>query len=252
MIPIPFEKKGDTMKRFTALVLLLLLPLAGCAAYKSQEVGFRPPSAYPGMQVVNGAQVAAQAYADTGSAKAAFGFDIRGAGLLPVQLIIDNAGTSSLVVVPEQTFLIDADGNFWNLLDSRTAYQRVESSSEFATIGKGAGKGAFLGAAGGAIVGAALGILTGENVGTALGKGAAVGAAGGAVIGGADAGTSGETGRQISRDLANKQLDNKPIRSGVLGRGFLFYPGEAPSASQLRLQLKEVETGKLHNLTMSL
>lgn len=240
------------MRKMLAVLLLLALSLTGCSAYKSQEVGFKPPSAYAGMQMVNGAQVAAQSYADAGAAKAAFGFDIRGAGLMPVQLIIDNGGPSSLVVVPEQTFLIDAEGNYWNLLDSRTAYQRVESSSEFATIGKGAGKGAFLGAAGGAIVGAALGILTGENVGNAIGKGAAVGAAGGAVIGGTDAGTSGETGRQISRDLANKQLDNKPIRSGVLGRGFLFYPGEAPSASQLRLQLKEVETGKLHNLTMPL
>lgn len=247
-----FRLKGDIMRRALALLLVLLLPLAGCSAYKSQEIGFKPPSAYAGMQVVNGAQVAAQSYADAGSAKAAFGFDIRGAGLLPVEVIIDNGGPASLVVVPEQTFLIDAEGNYWNLLDSRTAYQRVESSSEYATIGKGASKGAFLGAAGGAIVGAALGILTGDNVGNAIGKGAAVGAAGGAVIGGTDAGTSGETGRQISRDLANKQLDNKPIRSGVLGRGFLFYPGEAPSARQLRLQLKELETGKLHNVTMLL
>ncbi len=240
------------MKRIVVALLLMLVPLVGCSAYKSQEVGFKPPSAYPGMQLVNGAQVAAQAFAEKSQAKETFGFDIRGAGLLPVQVIIDNAGSAALVVVPEQTFLIDGQGNYWNLLDSRTAYQRVESSSEYATIGKGAGKGAFLGAAGGAIVGAALGILTGENVGEAIGKGAAVGAAGGAVFGGADAGTSGETGRQISRDLANKQLDNKPIKAGVLGRGFLFYPGEAPSASQLRLQLKELETGKLHNLTLPL
>jgi hypothetical protein len=240
------------MKRFTLLALLLLLPMIGCSAYKSQEVGFRPPSAYPGMQMANGAQVAAQAFADPAQAKAAFGFDIRKAGLLPVQVVIDNLGPAALVVVPDQSFLIDAEGNYWNLLDSRTAYQRVEGSSEYANIGKGAGKGAFLGAAGGAIVGAAIGILTGENVAETLGKGAAVGAAGGAVIGGADSATSGETGRQIARDLANKELDNKPIRPGILGRGFLFYPGEAPSAGQLRLQLKELESGRLHNLTLPL
>ncbi|MEZ4485522.1 MAG: hypothetical protein R2864_13355 [Syntrophotaleaceae bacterium] len=63
------------------------------------------------MQLVAGAQVAAQSYADSAAAKQAFGFDIRAAGLLPVQVVIDNGGASALNMVPEQTFLIDADGN---------------------------------------------------------------------------------------------------------------------------------------------
>lgn len=240
------------MKMRSFAIVILLLTLAACTSYQSREVSFKPPTAYPGMQQVAGAQVAAEAYADPAAAKQAFGFDIRSAGLLPVQVIIDNAGAKTLEVVPEQTFLIDAKGNYWNLLDRRTAYQRVESSSEYARIGKGAGKGSLLGAAGGAIVGAAIGIVTGENVGETLGKGAAVGAAGGALLGGSQAGSSGDEERQISQDLANKSLENRDIKPGILGRGFLFFPGEAPSASQLRLQLKDTASGQLYNLILSL
>lgn len=237
---------------YHAALCLALLSLAGCTSYRSQEVPFRPPAAYAGMQVVGGAQVAAEAYADKTKAKEAFGFDIRGAGLLPVQVVIDNVGSRTVEVVPEQTFLVDSAGNYWNLLDRRTAYQRVEGSSEYARIAKGSGKGSLLGAAGGAVIGAAIGILAGENVGEALGKGAAVGAAGGAVLGGAKSGTSGEEERQISQDLANKTLENRSIDPGILGRGFLFFPGEAPSASQLRLQLRDTSSGQLYNAILSL
>ncbi|HKK01724.1 MAG TPA: hypothetical protein VJ955_06110, partial [Desulfuromonadales bacterium] len=95
------------------LVLLLLLPVLGaCTPYKSREVPFKPPGAFANMQSVDGAQVAAQAYADPATAKNAFGFDIRAAGLLPVQVVIDNRGTQGLTIVPGQTFLIDAKGNY--------------------------------------------------------------------------------------------------------------------------------------------
>lgn len=237
---------------FAPFTIVVLLTLVACTSYKSREVPFRLPAAYSNMQVVDGAQVAAQAYADKGAAKEVFGFDIRAAGLLPVQVVFDNAGDHGLSVVPEQTFLVDDEGSLWNLLDRRAAYQRVESSSEYATIAKGAGKGGMLGAAGGALVGAAIGILSGHNVGDAALKGGAIGGAGGAVIGGSQAGTSGEAGRQIARDLANKELENRTVAPGTLGRGFLFFPGEAASASALRLQMKEADSGKLHTVTLSL
>lgn len=240
------------MKRFAIILLSLLLPLAACTAYKSQEVSFRHPSAYPGMKTVAGAQIAAEGYADKSAASRAFGFDIRGVGLLPVQVILDNVGTHPLTIVPEQTFLVDQNGNLWSLLDRRTAYTRMEKSTEYARIASVAGRRSVLGAAGGALVGAALGVLTGENVGTAATKGAAVGAAGGAVIGGIEGGTSPDAERQIARDLASKELENRTIQPGSLARGFLFFPGEAPSAGQLRLQLKEVDTGQVHTVMLAL
>jgi hypothetical protein len=243
------------MRACTLLTVLcfLALPLTtACTSYKSQQASFRPPAAHANKQVVAGAEIAAQAYVDKTAAKEVFGFDIRSAGLLPVQVVIDNGPRGALTVVPDQTFLVDADGNLWNLLDSRTAYQRVEQSSEYARIAKGGGKGALLGGAGGAVLGAAIGILTGENIGSAAFKGAAVGGAGGAVVGGTQAGTSDEAGRQIARDLAEKQLVNQAVQPDSLAMGFLFFPGEATSAAQLRMQLQEVRSGQVHKVLFPL
>jgi hypothetical protein len=232
------------------IVAATLFAVAACTFYESREVAFRPPDQIANVQQVGGTKVAAEQYADKAAAKQAFGFDVRGAGLLPVQVIFDNQGPQRFEVVPEQTFLVDAAGGYWNLLDRKTAYQRVEESSEYSTIVKGGAEKGMWGAAAGALAGAAIGILSGHNVAEAVGKGAAVGAAGGAIYGGAERGSSDEPGRQIARDLANKDLENRIIEPGNLNRGFLFFPGEAPSAGQLRLQLRDVTSGQTYTTTL--
>jgi hypothetical protein len=239
-------------KSVVFLLVVLILPLYSCATYRSQEVPFQHPTAFSEMRTAAGAQIAAQDYADSSEARAAFGFDIRRVGILPVQVVVDNAGEHPLMIVPEQSFLIDEEGNMWNVLERRTAYERIEKSTEFGRVAGTAGRRSVLGGAGGALVGAAIGVLTGDNVGTAATRGAAVGAAGGAVLGGAEELSSPEAGRQISRDLANKELENRLIEPGVLAQGFLFFPGEAPSARELRLQVREQDTGRLHTLMFPL
>lgn len=236
--------------RLLAAVMAGSLLLAACTFYESREAAFRPPDQIANMQQVGGAKLAAEQYADKALAKEQFGFDIRGAGLMPVQVVIDNQGAQRFEVVPEQTFLVDATGAYWPLLDRTTAYQRVEASSEYGTIVKGAAKSGMWGAAAGALAGAAIGILSGSNVGEAAGKGAAVGGAAGAIFGGASSGASDQPGRQISRDLANKSLESRIIEPGNLSRGFLFFPGEAPSARQLRLQLRDVTSGENYNVLL--
>ncbi len=244
--------KEFSLPRLTLVGLLVLLLTVSCTSYKSQEVGFKIPAAMPNMQVMAGAQVAAQAYPDDDAAQKAFGFDIVSAGIRPVQVVIDNQGRQALRIEPAQTFLIDDQGNLWNVLDSRTAYERVEKSSEYSRIGKGAGRGGMLGAAGGALLGAAIGILTGDNVGSAAVQGAALGGAGGAVIGGGQALANDDAGRQIARDLSNKELRNQAVEPGSIGRGFLFFPAEAGQPQQLRLQLKETQSGQVHTAPFSL
>jgi len=232
-----------------SLVVMLLI---GCTGYQSREVAFRYPSAYANHQNVAGALVGAEGYADPAKAEKAFGFDIRKAGLLPVQVVIDNANGPKLQVDPQQTFLIDPDGGMWNLLDARTAAERVASSSEGGRVAKGAGRSGMYGAAGGALIGAAIGILTGDHVAESTLKGTAVGAAGGAVVGGSQALSGNQGTRQIARDLANKELENRSIEPGQLGRGFLFFPGEAPGAASLRLQLVNTATGDRYTLLLPL
>jgi len=220
--------------------------VAGCTTYKRQPVSFKMPTAYPNATEVAGATVAAKAYDDPEEAKEAFGFDIRGAGLYPVQVIFDNTSDHSLQIEPSQTFLIDGGGNLWSIIDSSLAYDRVTKKSELSRIGRRGAKAGFLTGAAGALLGAAIGIVSGENVLVSAGKGAALGGAIGATAGGAQAATSGTDARaEIAEDLRGKSLENRAIPPRSIAHGFIFFPGEAQGAGELRLQLRVIETGDL-------
>lgn len=239
------------MKRMKLILpFILATALIGCStSYKAKPLPFKSPTAYPNMVAVDGTQIGGQAYVNTWAAKAAFGFDIRGAGMLPVQVVFDNQGPHTLEINPAQTFLEDAQGNLWPILTDRFAYERATKYAQTKKIFKEGAYSGFLGATAGAIIGAAVGIVTGEDVGRAIGEGAAVGAAAGALAGGAQgAATSGDARRVIVRDLRDKSLENKSITPGNLSHGIIFFPGEATSAKQLRLQLKEAQSGKLHTV----
>lgn len=240
------------MKKLSVAMIAMLL-ISGCTSYKSQYVSFRPPEAYSNYREVAGVSLGGEAYPDADAAEEAFGFDIKKAGLLPVMLVVDNKSGKSLDIVSGQTFLVDEGGNYWPVLPNNVAFDRLESSTELSSFfGKGAGKGALLGAAAGGILATAIGIASGKSVGEALGKGVALGAAGGAVLGGASEGTSGEREYRISDDLRSKGLEGRPIPAASLAHGFIFFPGEAKSAKELKLQWREKETGQLQKLSLPL
>jgi len=218
------------------IVSIILIFLTACAkTYKSKPLPFKTPSAYPNATEVAGALVGAEAYVDPQATKEAFGFDIRGAGMLPVQVVLDNQGPHPLEIDVTQTFLEDEEGNLWPILDREIAYERATKYSQTQQIFKEGAYGGFLGATAGALIGAAVGIVTGENVGKAAGKGAAVGAAAGATLGGVKGYTSDDARKAIVNDLNRKSLENKPVEPKTLAYGFLFFPGEARTAKQLRL-----------------
>jgi len=228
----------------------MILFIASCATYKARPMPFRAPASYPNALEVAGAVVGAEAYSDLEKAKEAFGFDIRAAGMLPVQVVFDNQGTHPLRINPGQTFLEDKQGNLWPILSEQTAYERATRYADTKQIFKEGAYTGFLGAAAGAIIGAAIGIVTGENVAVAAGKGAAVGGAGGGILGGIKGYNSEDARRVIINDLNQKTLGNKSISPKSLSYGFLFFPGEASSAKQLRLQLVEVDTGQVHTVNL--
>ena len=92
-------------------------------------------------------------------------------------------------------------------------------------------------------------MLTGGSVGEAAGRGAAVGAAGGAVYGGAKQGTEPEKRqRTIADDIRDKGLEGKAIPEQSLANGFLFFPAEATSARELKLQIIEFQSGRVYTL----
>lgn len=224
------------MKKLLCLILILT-HLSACATYHNQSVSFRPPQDYANFHNSMGLMVGAESFAETNQAEEVFGFDVRGAGLLPVQLVMDNKSNQSVEVVAGQTFLVDDMNRYWKLLTNREAAERVQKATESGIITSGAGKGAAWGAAAGAILGLALGIATGHNVGGAILKGGVIGGAGGAIIGGASKTDDRQQEYKIANDIRDKGMEGKIMRQQALATGFIFFPGEAKSAKELRLQL---------------
>lgn len=237
---------------FKVLTLMTMLMLTGCESYNRQVVPLKLPSAYSNVTRAGDAQIAAEAYDDEARSKEAFGFNIRKAGLLPVRVVFDNKGHHPLEIISSQTFLVDSGSNLWPILQQQMAYDRLSKSTEWGKVVPEGAKTAFLGGAAGAIIGAAIGIVTGHNVGTALGKGAAVGAAAGAVVGGTRALTDQEVHSQIREDLEHQSLKQKNIGPAEVAHGFLFFPGEAKDARELRLRIKDTVTGKIYPVNLKL
>jgi hypothetical protein len=230
--------KTAGMTRLGLIMLLLLLPTASCS-YHDRVAPIKLPESSPSMVELNGLKIAAAAFVDREAAAGAYGFDIRKAGLLPVQLTFQNDGGRPARINPSQTFLLDNAGNAWPILSLEKTYRRTDKYVKVGETAKGATTPALLLGAAGAVAGFAIGIVSGENVGEMMGKGAVLGAGSGAIIGGADA--AAKSGGKVREDLAEKSLQNKSIQPGQIAYGTLFFPGvrnsEAQSARQLRLSL---------------
>lgn len=240
-----------TLRRLTT-VFSLLLVTACATSYQAKPLPFKMPTAYPNAQEAGGAMIGARAYTNVKEAQENFGFDIINAGMLPVEIVIDNKGPHPLEINGTQTFLEDRNNNLWPVLNKNLAYERATKYAQTKQTFSEAAHSGFLGAAAGAAIGAAIGILSGQNVAETTGKGAAVGAAGGAVIGGANAESAGDARHAVVDDLQSKTLQSKSIAPNALAYGFIFFPAEAKTAKTLRLQIVERDTGRSFVLTFAL
>lgn len=239
-------------KALIAIPVVMLLILSACGGYKYKAIPFKAPETYPNHKKIGGAIFAADIYSDPVAAKEAFGFDIRGAGLLPIQVIVDNKGPHPLKLIPDQIFLKDQDGNYWRILPARRAYERISDKIRLARMGSEAANTSVVAGAAGAVLGFALGVVTGTDVGTSTVRGAAAGAAYGAITGGARGYNRHTVRDRISRDLKDKGLKDKPFAAKELSHAFLFFPGEAKSPKTLRLKIREADTNKVHILDLTL
>ncbi len=229
----------------TMTVLLAVALLSSCARYQQQVVPFKMPQAYANSTTVGGAVIASKSWDDQKEAEGAFGFDIR-PEILPVQVIFDNKGNHPLEIVSEQTFLIDIDDNAWPVMDARMAYDRIARKTEMGEVAPNAAKYGAMGAVTGGIIGAAIGIVGGQGVGDAAMKGAAAGAATGAVLGGTRGMSDTDVQRQIREDLRTRSLERRAVAPQEIAYGFVFFPGEAKKPQELRLRLRESDTGRVY------
>ncbi len=234
------------------IILLGTLILSGCTSYERKVVPFKMPEAYPNAVTVADALLAAKAYYEPAEATDAFGFDVRGAGILPVQVIFDNKGGHALEIVANKTLLIDEENNIWPILEQSLAYDRLTKATQLGRVLPEAGKGGLLAGAAGAVLGAAIGIVTGENVAEAAGKGAAVGAAAGLTLGGAKGLAESDVRSQIQDDLKNRSLTTRPINPHELAHGFIFYPGEAKRPRELRIGIRTIDTNQVFSVILKL
>jgi hypothetical protein len=234
------------------LIITLIICSAGCApSYKARPLSFKHPSAYPNTTQVADAIIGSRAFVDKKEAQEAFGFDVRSAGMLPVQIVADNQGQKGLYIVANQTFLQDKEGNLWPVLTDKFAYERVTKYAQTKEIFKEGAYAGVMSATAGALIGAAIGIVTGENVASAAGKGAAIGAAAGGTAGGLKGYDSAyQARREVMEDFEGKSLKNKSLSPNNLSYGFIFFPGEAKSAKLLRLQLKEEDSNRIFTINL--
>lgn len=235
-----------------AIIVLLpsLFILAGCASYGHRVSPVPLPGTQPEHLTVDGVKMLAVAFLDKKIAEERFGFDVRGSGLLPVQLVIDNGSTQKVSINSGQTFLIDQVGQAWPLLSAEEAHQRVKGHVEMGETAKGTVKPAALLGAAGALAGFAVGIVTNEDIGESMGKGAVLGGTAGALAGGTSAYAT--ASEKIGTDLARRTLRNRPVEPGQLAYGFLFFPGRKEAASVQQLRLAITIGGKPHVLNLPL
>jgi hypothetical protein len=231
---------------------LPFLLLVACSTYKPQATPFRLPESYDNVQKVNGLSAAAYCWQNEEEAKAAFGFDVLKAGLLPMQVVFDNQTSQTFQINPSQTFVVNDRQELFAVLDNQSIYDRLQRSTGFKEAMRGLGKGALWGGAAGAVIGGAIGVAAGRSVGDYAMRGAASGAAVGAVIGVGQGTGNKELARQVADDLANRSLKNNPIRPREISQGIIFFPAESGRPMQLRLQLREKDTDQVSNLTFPL
>lgn len=241
---------NTSFRKIVIVAVLTAFLLAACATYERQVVPFKMPAAYPNVTTVANATIAAKSYDHSEEASSAFGFDIRGAGILPVQVIFDNTGNHPLEILTDKTLLVDEDNNLWPILEERMAYDRLARATELGRVVPEAAKGGLLGGAAGAVIGAAIGIVTGRNVAAAAGRGAAVGAAAGATMGGARGLSDSEVQYQIREDLRRGSLQRRAVAPQEIAHGFLFFPGEAKRPKELRLSIRATDTRQVYSLVM--
>jgi hypothetical protein len=234
-----------------ALAAFSMILMSCGHSYEYKAIPVRPMSAYPGQASLGDVRFGAQAFYDESAATELFGFNVKGAGVLPVQVLIHNQGSDSIAILEGST-IQDEDGNVWQVLPSSVVYDRLDKYTSGSLSAQDGAKRTLLWGLAGAVIGAAVGIAGGTDVGEAAGKGAAVGAAAGASssILGIGTGDQADSSGAVHRDFSGRSLDHATVNGGQDASGFLYFPAEAKRPRFLNLKVSEA--GKTQTLRLDL
>ena len=115
--------------RILGILSIILISAAITAVFRFQRDTPLPPLEPETPWIdVDGARVALHVLETPETARQAFGFDIRGAGLFPVRLSIDNQGSATVRIDAPQTFFVDSRDLAWPLLTTPRAIPRLRAA----------------------------------------------------------------------------------------------------------------------------
>jgi hypothetical protein len=215
----------------------LLALLAACAPrYEYRAIPVRQMGDYPGQASLPGLNVGAVAFYDSQELTTLFGFDLKKAGVVPVQIAIQNTGASDVTALAGST-VTDEAGLVWEVLPSDEVFRRVDNYTGGSLSADQGVKRAALWGLAGAIVGAAVGVVSGSDVASSAGKGAAVGVAAGASSAILGIGPQEDESGNIVRDFSSRSLDHRAVAPGQSVHGFLYFPAESKRPRRLSLNI---------------
>jgi hypothetical protein len=223
------------------VMLAAMLVTAACAPrYEFKPVPVRSLEAFDSRVAFSGGLVAAHAIYDTKEVTKFFGFDLKKAGVIPVQLAVRNNQDQGALVLYKAT-LLDAEGLLWEVLPSDVVVRRIDEHTSGGLSGEQGARRTLLWGLAGGVLGAAIGVVGGTSVAEAAAKGAAVGAAVGVTSSIAQAGTETSDAGEIQRDFSTRNIDHATIGAGETVNGLLYFPAEAAQPRRINLTFKTVE-----------
>jgi hypothetical protein len=241
------------LSRFSSKIVIILafsLVATACAPrYEFKPIPVRAADGYRDRVAFPEGSAGAYAYYDSAELIGDFGFDLKKAGVIPVQLRLENDFGSSPLTLTEAT-LADQSGRLWEVLPSDVVFRRLdEHTSGGLSAGDGARRTLLWGLAG-AAVGAAVGAIGGGSVAEAAGKGAAAGAGIGvaSVLVGSE--NDDEKSYDLQRDFSRRSLAHATVAPGDSANGLLYFPAEASRPVKLNLKLRAGT--QIRNLSLAL
>jgi len=196
------------MRHLCMLWLATAVALSGCVSYRPTAAPIPQWGTMPHRQEAANALVSADPYTQPEKVKATFGGDLTAAGVLPVQVFVENRGAKRLLVRPSDAVLEFADGRQIAPAGAFAAAAKMERSGKViaATVGFGL-----------------LGYL-------------------------AASGAEDKARAARLEDFQRKEFVEKRLEKNETAHGFLYFltpPGTTNlSSAQLAMRLVEVEGGK--------
>jgi hypothetical protein len=220
-----------------APILCMVLAVTACAPrYEFKAIPMRPIDNYANSTRFQDGRAGAMAFFESRDVTKVFGFDLKRAGVIPVQVTLQNDAQDGGLTLASATIL-DSDSLLWTVLPSDVVYQRIDEHTSGGLSGEQGVRRSLLWGLAGGIIGAAVGVATGSSVAEGAGKGAAVGVALGTVSSIGQNSVSGSEG-DIVRDFSSRSLDHATVAAGESANGMLYFPAEASRPVSLNLTMR--------------